>query len=313
MKSSRTVQIIVNPNAGARRGSDLATRLVAELQRHGFVCSVEMTREKTAPPCWTQNGSALPDFLVCLTGDGTLDKIASGAMQHKVPIIFAPVGFGNIFAREFGYRADVDFIVGLLTEGRQIQVDVGIRTEQPTGRQKVFLSTASYGFLEEVKKFAEGARRPHRRSARALWYLVAAGRLLLSTRPMTPLRVTVDGETVTEKGNIALVSNVPAYTGYLSLTPSANPVDGKLDVCVISADSKWTLVLSLLNIWLTGSTNGKIEHRAGTSIQISGQPVADIPLPKGRYDERFSRAWSDSLTVIPRAMTIIVPRNDTRI
>ena len=130
---------------------------------------------------------------------------------------------------------------------------------------------------------------------------------------MTPLSISVDGERLTQKGNVALVSNVPAYAGHLTLTPGADPTDGKLDVCVISADSKWTLLLSLLNIWLTGSMRGKIEHRTGVKIEISGQPIADSSLPKGRYDGRFSRPWSDTLTVIPRAMAIIVPQNYTRI
>ena len=130
---------------------------------------------------------------------------------------------------------------------------------------------------------------------------------------MTPLSISIDGETLTQKGNVVLVSNVPAYAGHLTLTPCADPTDGKLDVCVISAESKWTLMLSLMNIWLTGSTHGKIAYRTGTEIEISGQPIADTPLPKGRYDERFSRPWSDTFTVIPRAMAIIVPRNYTRI
>ena len=112
---------------------------------------------------------------------------------------------------------------------------------------------------------------------------------------------------------MALVSNVPAYAGHLTLTPRADPTDGKLDVCVISAESKWTLMFSLMSIWLTGSTHGKIAYRTGTDIEITGQPITDTPLPKGRYDERFSRPWSDTLTVMPRAMAMIVPRNYPRI
>ena len=262
---------------------------------------------------WTENGLSSANYLICLAGDGALDRIAVGAIKHKIPIILAPIGFGNLFGREFGYKPEVDFIVHLLKEGKTINVDIGMRTEQPTGRQRIFLSPASYGFLEEVRKFAESGKRPRRRLMRVLWYVFSAGRFLLSAHPMMPLSISIDGEILTQEGNVALVSNVPAYAGHLTLTPRADPTDGKFDVCVISAKSKWTLMLSLISLWLTGSTHGGIAYGTGTQIEISGQPIADTPLPKGRYNARFSQPWSDTLTVLPRAMAIIVPRTYTRI
>ena len=64
---------------------------------------------------------------------------------------------------------------------------------------------------------------------------------------------------------LVTVANVETYRDFLSLTPAASPIDGRLDVFVIPRTSKWGLARRLLRLKLRlpGRWDGRRRSTAG--------------------------------------------------
>lgn len=155
-----------------------------------------------------------------------------------------PAGFGNIFASVFGHPNRAEAVLELLERGERRRVDVGAVGEE------LFLSHRSYGLLEQVQQVAErGRRQPKNRALRYLWYWGVGRRFLFTTR-LAGYRVEVDGAHVTDDAVLVTVANVETYRGFLSLTPTASPIDGMFDVFVIPRAGRLRLAWRLLALLL---------------------------------------------------------------
>ena len=153
-----------------------------------------------------------------------------------------------MFAQVFGYSRRPNAIVCLLDEGEVCYVDVGVVKWQ--GHDEIFLSHRSYGFLEQVQQVAERGRKlPRRHLFRYLWYYGVANRLLLRTR-LAPFRVEIDGALVADDAVLVTVANVETYRGFLTLTPTASPLDGLFEVFLVPRDSRIGLMSRLIRLLL---------------------------------------------------------------
>jgi diacylglycerol kinase (ATP) len=178
--------------------------------------------------------------LIVVGGDATISETAAVAMELQVPLLPVPAGFGNIFARNLGYRATVPSVLELLERGTVQRVDAG-RVEG-----SIFLANYAFGFTEDVKSAVEAASAlPQRRRWRYLQYWRAAARSIVGT-PLPALGVEADGTPLADGAAMVLVANVPTYRGFLSLTPAASPFDGFLDVFAVPAMPKTQLIALLL-------------------------------------------------------------------
>src|SRR4029079_16265345 len=86
-----------------------------------------------------------------------------------------------------------------------------------------------------------GRNQPRRRWLRYLYYYGVAHRFLFRTR-LASFQVAVDGTPVADDAVLVTVANVETYRGFLSLTPTASPIDGLFDVAVIRRVSKLGLL-----------------------------------------------------------------------
>lgn len=151
-----------------------------------------------------------------------------------------PNGFGNVFARVFGYSDRAEAVVPLLATGQVRMVDVGVAGDE------LFLSHRSYGFLERVQAEAErGRQQPRRRMLRHLGYYGVA-RDVMFRMPLPRIAVEIDDRPIVDDAVLVTVANVETYRGFLSLTPSASPIDGMFDVLVVPRTGKLGLTAKLL-------------------------------------------------------------------
>src|SRR5262249_30114197 len=191
-------------------------------------------------------------YLVCVGGDATQSAAAAAAIRCDADFVPVPAGFGNVFASVFGYPDRADAVIKLLEHGARPRVHVGAVGDD------LFLSHRSYGLLEHVQEVAErGRRQPKNRLLRYLWYW-GVGRRFLFTARLAGFRVEVDGAPVAAGAVLVTVANVETYRGFLSLTPTASPIDGMFDVFVIPRAGKLQLAwrLLLLFLRLRGRWNG---------------------------------------------------------
>jgi diacylglycerol kinase family enzyme len=234
------VQIVVSPRSGDGLATSFGHRLACHLRTDRY--DVQLVRAddpartrdellRTRRALWS---------LIAIGGDYTLNQMAAVAMELRVPLLPVPAGFGNIFARNFGYRATIPAVQELLERGTVHSIDAGRLGHS------VFLANHAFGFTEDVKTAVETTPTlPHQRRRRYLQYWRAAARSVVGT-PLPALAVDVDGARVAEGAVMVVVANVPTYRGFLPLTPAASPFDGLLDVFVVPAMPKIRLVALLL-------------------------------------------------------------------
>jgi diacylglycerol kinase family enzyme len=222
----------------------VARRIRKQLERRGIAAHVLICHDLPSLRRWTATCEPTFSHLVCVGGDATLSAAAAAAARLQIPFVPVPNGFGNLFARVFGHSTRVSDVMRLLDQGEVHRVDFG------RAGQEIFLSHRSYGFLDQVQEAVEeGRRQPRTRGRRHLAYYAMAWSLLFRT-PLEKIQLEVDGARVVDDAVLVTVANVETYHGFLSLTPAASPVDGRLDVFVIPRTSKLGLGWRLARIFL---------------------------------------------------------------
>jgi len=243
------------------------------------------------------SAACAPEFshLVGVGGDATLSASASAAVRLDVPFVPVPCGFGNMFARAFGFGDETRRVVELFERGQVRRVDVGLAN----GRD-IFLSHRSYGLLQEVQEAVErGRAQPQSRLLRLLSYFAMGERFLVGV-PLTAVRVEIEGTVIAEDAAVVTVANVETYRGFLSLTPAASPIDGVFDIFAIPGGSKWSVWTRIFKILfrLPGQWDGVILCR-GKSVRVTVD---------GRTDELTLRRRVLPLLVLPESLETLKVR-----
>jgi diacylglycerol kinase (ATP) len=283
-----SVKIVVTPGSGEGRAMGTARRLRRALAQSGRVADIQSFSNLDGLIQWARTCTRDFSVIVCVGGDATLSAAATAAMRLDVPFVPVPNGFGNIFAGVFRHSPHVTGVLELLEGGELRRVDVGVAICGSS--EDVFLSHRSYGLLEQIQQIAEeGRRQPKRRLLRLLWYVRVAGALLFTGR-LSAFTLEIDGAPVTGDATLITVANVETYRGFLTLTPTASPIDGLFDVCVIPRVRAAVLLFRLLRVMLRlpGRWRGVAVYR--------GRRVA-VTTPRRRED----------LVVRRRALPLLVP------
>jgi diacylglycerol kinase family enzyme len=140
----RRPYVIMNPRSGggkvARFGlKDKAEALgatVALLEGPQIIDVGQLAREAVA---------AGADLLGVAGGDGTQALVAGIAAEHDIPLLVISAGTRNHFALDLGLdREDPSRCLGALTDGVELQVDLGFIGERP------FVNNASFGAYATV-------------------------------------------------------------------------------------------------------------------------------------------------------------------
>jgi len=277
------VQIFATRGSGNGRALGLARRLQAALEARGWRTRLDDFADVRRLARWRRPRGARISHIVCVGGDGTMSAAARAAIRHQIPFVPVPSGFGNLFARAFGHRGRVEAVVELLDHGQIIRADAA------AANGEIFLCHSSYGMLAQIQAAVEAVgAQPRSRLRRLLAYVWTARRFLVDP-PRSAIRVEVDGRIVSRRASLVTVANVEAYGGFLSLTPSASPTDGLLDVFVLPRTTRRALWGGLLRRLLRLPTD-----------------AADALLVRGRRVSVEAGAVRDEIEVLPRALRLLV-------
>ena len=280
-----SIQIVVTAGSGDGRALATARALVPRLAARGHRARLRCFPSADDLHAWALRSAPEFSHLVCVGGDATQSAAAEAAARLAVPLVPVPSGFGNVFARAFGYPDHRDAVADLIERGHVRRVDAGLAGD------RIFLCHRSYGFLEDVQRAVErGRAQPRSRLRRHLAYYAMAGEILRGI-PLSSIAVEADGVRVAANAALVTVANVETYRGFLTLTPGAVPFDGLLDVCIIPRTTKRGLLGRLVAVLLRipGRWQGiELVRARHVTVAVEGRPP-------------------ECLRVVPDALPLVLP------
>ncbi|MFY1634167.1 diacylglycerol/lipid kinase family protein [Solwaraspora sp. WMMB335] len=182
IRQQRRAALIVN--AKSRRGRQLYTDARERLTGAGFtlVGTYPVDEPGELERSLDAAVALAPDLLVAGGGDGTIGAAARLLAHRDIALGLLPLGTTNNFARTLGIPLELDAAVGILTDGKVIDVDLGLAGGMP------FANHVGIGLSAEVMTRTPP---PLKRAIGKLAYPVTAAALTVSHRP---LRFTVRAE-----------------------------------------------------------------------------------------------------------------------
>ena len=141
--SVKRVHVIVNPFAWKKKGRDLASLIVAELDQSRINSLVHFTEHVNhAEELVSKLEFVEGDALMSVGGDGTISEIITGLLKRNdsysdnIPLSIVPAGSGNSQANDMQIT---DYLEALqrLTSGKLQKMDVGKVTFFKDGKEMV--------------------------------------------------------------------------------------------------------------------------------------------------------------------------------
>jgi diacylglycerol kinase (ATP) len=290
------ILLLENPRSGAARRRKHAKKLESRLRAEGAritveaPASAEAMRERASR---THLGEC--DVLLVAGGDGTLNAVVNGLVrvprESRPPLALLPFGRGNDFAFEVGIRGEEDTLAALASGSRRV-VDLG-RT-----KAGVFLGIAGTGF---DAKAARRARDTPLLSG-SLLYSYAVVRTVLDFRPLIA-RVRYEGGSFEGALTFAAAGNTSRYGGGMRIAPAASLDDGLLDLCLVRAISRGTLLRMFPTVF-----SGR--HLSHPSVAYLRTPFVEIETEEPAEvfaDGEFLERTPVRIEVLPRELEIVAP------
>ncbi|MET8876881.1 diacylglycerol kinase family protein [Nocardia sp. NPDC004604] len=310
----RAVTVVTNPQSGVGKGGDVAAAALARFAARGVEItevrapsaaeSVRLVRDSIA-------GSARPDAVVCIGGDGLMNVTLEALAQTGVPLGLIPAGTGNDLAREIGVPTDdpvaaADLVLGGRTRG----IDLGlIESPTPGYTPKWFATVTGTGFDARVTLRANDMRWPRG----PLRYTVAA-LAEISGRFTVPYRIELSGvvpgaldnpdsDTVIETDAVMVaIGNTRTYGGGMLVCPDAVMDDGFLDLTVVGAVSR----RDMLRLLPALSAGKRIDHPKSKQYRVA-QVTLTAPGAPATADGEPAGTLPITLRAVPGALTVLVP------
>jgi diacylglycerol kinase (ATP) len=179
IRGDRRAALVVN--ARSRRGRRLYEAARARLEAAGLnlLAVYPVQRPGDLEKSLAEAADHGPDLLVAGGGDGTIGAAARQLAHRDIALGLLPLGTTNNFARTVGIPLELDAAVAVLTDGKVVDVDLGLAGDLP------FANHVGIGLSADVM-----LKSPHvlKRATGRLAYPLTALALLTRHRP---LRATV--------------------------------------------------------------------------------------------------------------------------
>ncbi|GAA1337671.1 diacylglycerol/lipid kinase family protein [Saccharothrix algeriensis] len=227
--------LLVCPASGRGRAARVAGTVAARLRT--AVDSLDLHVAPSAAGTAAAARRAVDDgvdVLVVLGGDGGAHLAVQACAGTPTALAVVPAGTGNDLATALGVTG-VDDVVAALRAGSTRSLDLG---RSAGGRW--FATVLCAGFDSAVNERANALRWP----AGPRRYDLAILAELAALRP-GPLVVRTADERLELDALLVAVGNTTSYGGGIPVCPDADPADGLLDLTVVGAAPRRTLLRML--------------------------------------------------------------------
>jgi len=162
------------------------------------------------------------DVFIAAGGDGTVRSVASEIIDTKKILGVLPMGSGNGFAKELGFRPNIRSLIKDIKKSECLEVDV-IRIND-----MICLNVAGTGLDSFVAHSFDKVRT--RGLGSYIWLTL---KNLISLRPVhIDLKITGE-ETVSEDVFAFTVANTRQFGNNAFIAPEARPNDGIIDIVIV--------------------------------------------------------------------------------
>ncbi|MBN2530300.1 MAG: hypothetical protein JXR76_28180 [Deltaproteobacteria bacterium] len=279
------------------------------------------------------------DTVVYMGGDGTFYEVATGICTSRSPqnirLGMLPSGTANDQGKSFGISSEEKALpenIDIILEGHTESLDVGEVTALDVDGQSLstdfFFDSLGWGLSAAILAFRNRELKLVRKMPlwremyrdQAVYVRAAMHELALhwATRDRFAAEIEVDGWVHRfDRLSDIVVSNTMVYAGEWIVDSRSSASDGVLELAPFSGLRDWTskLIVQHKKTLITEEMLNKIgvshtPNLKGKQFRIHLlRPAVDKRLPAQRDGEEFVAADDYFVRVIPRLLTVIVPKN----
>jgi YegS/Rv2252/BmrU family lipid kinase len=300
--------MIVNPNAGVKKGTKDWPRILGILKEEKMDFDFRLTARKGHAIEIAAESIANGCRHICVVGgDGTLNEVLNGVMGHpdvpssEVTIGMIPVGTGNDWCRMFNIPFDYLKAVHILKRKKTFLQDAGKVTyyHQDDQVKRYFMNVAGMGYDALVAKKTNLLKEKGTGGPLTYMYFVFAS---LFQYKFIEAVVEVDGKTAYKGEIFSMNVGICKFNGGgMKQVPFAIPDDGLMDVTLIKKASKWMVVRharklfdgSLVDLPMVETFKGeniRIRSTGKVFLETDGESLGHTPF---------------TFDVLPRCITIV--------
>jgi YegS/Rv2252/BmrU family lipid kinase len=264
---------VANPMAGKGK----TRKLIEKIKRFLISKNIDFELLETTGPNSIneiiKNTTQNFDRVIVIGGDGTIHELVNSEQIFNKVLGVLPTGSGNDFALTLGLRKNLYRNLEIILDEKTLEIDIGYAEITEFSGKKfsfLFANSLGIGFDAEV-----AARAKEIKFVRGLILYLISVFITLVKYKFRNLIVQSNSLKLSEPIFMISIGNGKTAGGGFKLTPSANPVDGELDICVVKKISKLK-VLRILPLAIFGKhiTNPSVYYFRSKEISItSDSPI----------------------------------------
>jgi diacylglycerol kinase (ATP) len=274
----RRTFFIINPAAGGRC-LERWQAFAAKLRRLQIEFDQAITAAPGAALDLARQNAGSYDVIAAVGGDGTVSEAVNGILTsgrtERVALTIVPFGTGNDSAATIGIRTETDALAavssGSLRAIDLIEIQCRLNDSQLVRYAMLF---ASVGISSDLLKYT--TPRLKALCGRRLAYI--AGLLFALRSHASPeMKITCDDQTRYGRFIFACASNGETFGAGIRVAPGARPDDGKLNVNLIEAVSRWDALKHLKKLRQgRHTTHPKVCYKTALDLRIETDPPIEV-------------------------------------
>jgi len=248
--------VIVNPNAGKRKGAKDWLEIAALLTDAGIRFVNVFTEHRDHAVILTrkyvENGYR---NIIVVGGDGTLNEVVNGIFTQahvptdKITLAMIPVGTGNDWCRMFNIPGDYKQAIKLITKRKIFVQDTGtIKYIANEGIEKTryFINMAGMGFDAMVAKKTNMQKDMGKGNPMSYVVNILSSLFLYTSTKVT---IMLDNEKIASDIFSMSVGICQYNGGGMKQAPGALPDDGLFDMTLIKPIGKFKIIRNIIKLF----------------------------------------------------------------
>lgn len=240
---ARTIEVIVNADAGSVLGEETASSLRDRFLEHGVRADIHFVNPGRKVQAAAELAASRSDIIVAGGGDGTVSTIAVEVAKAGKTLGVLPLGTLNNFSKDLGIPQGLSSAVNTIARGDVRVIDLG----EVNGR--TFINNSSIGLYPRIVL----RRVEHQRLGRGKWNAAFwAAFQMFRLSPFLKVRIEVDGKSFLRKTPFVFVGNNEYEMDLYNIGRRGSLDEGELSVYFLHRGGRWGVTLLLFHTLVGG-------------------------------------------------------------